>query len=864
MGKVYRATDTNLKRTVAIKVLPEAVATDAGRVARFQREAEVLASLNHPNIAQIHGLEKSDGTTALVMELIEGPTLADRIAQGPIPIDEALPIAQQIVDALEAAHERGIVHRDLKPANIKLRPDGTVKVLDFGLAKALEPVPADIDTARLPTVTSPAMTGLGVILGTAAYMSPEQARGRAVDKRSDVWAFGCVMFEMLAGVQLFGGADVTESIAAIVRAEPDWGKLPPDTPAAIRRLLRRCLAKDPKERLMDIGVARLEIKDALTAPSSEANAAAARPLGRARLPWIVAAMSIALTLAVVPWSLRRQSVDPFPMQLEIAAPTGLSPDSLALSPDGKQLAFVAPVNGIKSLWVRQLDQDRAQPVPGTNDASLPFWAPDSRAIGFFADGTLKRIDLPPSGSPQALANVTVPRGGSWSGDGVIVFAPALGTGLMRIPAGGGVPAAATRLSGGQGSHRWPQFLPDGRHFLFASLGNGGSQGVFLGSLDEGTPVRLLDANGVAWYASGHLIFGSGGALFAAPFDIDRRRLTGDSVPIRPTATLPPSGRMAISFSSTGLLAYVHDSSVGQRRLVWIDRAGTVVGTVGQPDDAGLANPELSPDGRRLAVTRLTQGAPNVWLMDVARGVPTRFTVDPGRQSAPFWSSDGKRILFRSALGGAPTLFVRAVDGLSDAKVLFESKTLFGGWPSDWSPDGRTVLYVVPGDDLTAVDVESGKSSPVAQTSANEGWGEFSPDGRFVAYQSNESGRFEIYVRTFPGAEGKWLVSVAGGTQPRWRRDGKELFYVTPDGQLMAVLLTADKTGRTLQVGNAVSLFLTNLVTAPAPGVITVGSGPKQQYAVASDGRFLMIVPVAKTAAPTPISIVVNWPATLQR
>ena len=518
MGKVYRATDTNLKRSVAIKVLPEAVATDAERVARFQREAEVLARLNHPNIAQIHGLEKSDGTTALVMEFVEGPTLADRIAEGSIPGDEALTIARQIAEALEAAHEQGIVHRDLKPANIKLRPDGTVKVLDFGLAKALEAAPAGTDTAQSPTVTSPGMTGFGVILGTPAYMSPEQARGRAVDKRSDVWAFGCVLFEMLAGVRLFGGADATESIAAIVRAEPDWGKLPPGTPAAIRRLLRRCLTKDPRERLTDIGVARLEIRDALTPPFADADQPALPP-GRPRLPWIVAALSVALTAAVVAWSLQRQSLDPSAMWLEIVPPTGFSPESLALSPDGKLLAFVAPVNGVPSLWVRRLDQERAQPVAGTSDASFPFWNPDGRAIGFFSGSTLKRVDLS-GGSSQVLADVTVGRGGTWSSDGVIVFAPEAGSGLMRIAAVGGVPTPATTLSDGQRGHRWPQFLPDGQHFLFYSTGDGDSGGVFLGSLDGSTPVRLIDADGAAWYASGQLIFDSGGTLKAAPFDVN--------------------------------------------------------------------------------------------------------------------------------------------------------------------------------------------------------------------------------------------------------------------------------------------------------------------------------------------------------
>ena len=485
-----------------------------------------LASLNHPNIA--HHLRpgeerRHDSARDGIGRGADAAQIASR--KGAIPLDEALPIAKQIAEALEAAHEQGIIHRDLKPANIKLRPDGTVKVLDFGLAKALEPVPArrrrPVDVANDHDAGDDA--GSGVILGTAAYMSPEQARGRAVDKRSDVWAFGCVLFEMLAGVASSAAKTVTESIAAIVRAEPDWRKLPPETPAAIRRLLRRCLAKDPKERLTDIGVARFEIRDALTEPFSEAHESAA-PRRMSQLPWIVAALSIgpdAGHYRVVAAARLSRAV---PDAAGDHPSNRLLADSLALSPDGRQLAFVAPVNGKQSLWVRQLDQVAAQPVPGTNDAVFPFWAPDGRAIGFFAGGKLQRINLS-GGSPQALADVTVGRGASWSPDGVIVFAPTLDGGLMRISAGGGVSAAATRLSGGQRGHRWPQFLPDGRHFLFASLGDGDSSGLFLGSLDEGTPVRLVDASGAGWYASGHLIFESGGTLNAAPFDIDRRRLT---------------------------------------------------------------------------------------------------------------------------------------------------------------------------------------------------------------------------------------------------------------------------------------------------------------------------------------------------
>jgi serine/threonine protein kinase len=446
MGEVYRARDTKLGRDVALKIIPESWASDPDRLARFQREAQMLASLNHPHIAAIYGFEESPHPSALVLELVEGPTLAARIEQGPILVEDALPIARQIADALEGAHERGIVHRDLKPANIKLRPDGTVKVLDFGLAKAVEPA-AGTATAHSPTITSPAMTQLGTILGTAAYMSPEQAKGRAADKRSDIWAFGCVLFEMLAGVQVFAGDDVTDSIAAILRAEPDWQKLPADTPPAIRRLLRRCLEKDPKERLTDIGVARLEIKDALATPFSEAPSLARPASRRVLLPWIVAATSLAASLALVAWSLRRDPVDLFPLRLEIVPPAGFWSNSVALSPDGKQLAFVAPVNGTPSLWLRRLDQETAQPVSGTKDAYFPFWSPDGRAIGFFAGSKLQRINLS-GGPPQELADVTVGRGASWSRDDVILFAPSLDSGLMRVTATGGVPVARSVTMGG--------------------------------------------------------------------------------------------------------------------------------------------------------------------------------------------------------------------------------------------------------------------------------------------------------------------------------------------------------------------------------------------------------------------------------
>jgi serine/threonine protein kinase len=767
MGEVYRARDAELGRDVAIKVLPELFAANPERMARFAREAKVLASLSHQNIAAIYGLEDMGSVRALVLELVEGQTLAEAIAlAGPhgIPIEDSLPIAAQIAAALEAAHARGIIHRDLKPANIKLRPDGTVKVLDFGLAKAMASDSPSVDPGISPTITG---TRPDVILGTAAYMSPEQARGKAVDKRADVWAFGCVLYEMLTGVRVFGGDDVADSLAAVVRAEPDWSKLPAETPAPIRRLLRRSLEKDPKERLPDIGMARLEIKDALSTPTSAVEPTPVAPSShRSWLPWIVAALFAGLALAASAWSLLRiDGIDQPPMRLEIIPPPGFAPDSLALSPDGRQLAFVAPIDGVPRIWVRQLAQESAQPLPGTDHASFPFWAPDGRSLGFFAGGKMQRIDLA-GGSPQVLADVTVGRGASWSRDGVILFAPALTSALMRVSASGGVPEPATRLEMGVLNHRWPHFLPDGRHFLFGSIAESDKRGLYLGSLDGDRPVRLLEASAAGWYASGYLVFDvfdDAGVVKAVRFDIERRRVTGESVPVVQNLFKPPTGRSASSLSSTGVFAYVR-ASFGHRRLVWMDRGGKLVGTVGQTDAAGLANPELAPDGRRVAVTRISDGSA-VWLIDVARGVPTRLTFGPGLDTAPFWSPKGDRVVYRHQVGRAQDLFVTAANALGEAKRLFPGRG--SETPADWSPDGRVLLYAVPGDDLMALDVERMKSFPVAQTAANEGWGQFSPDGRFVAYQSNESGRFEIYVRTFPGAEGKWPVSAAGGTQPRY-------------------------------------------------------------------------------------------------
>jgi Tol biopolymer transport system component len=862
MGEVYRATDTNLKRAVAIKVLPGAVAADVDRLARFQREAEVLASLNHPNIAQIHGLEKSDGTTALVMELVEGPTLADRIAEGPIPIDDALLSAKQIAEALEAAHEQGIIHRDLKPGNIKVRSDGTVKVLDFGLAKAMEPTSAMSASASMPpTITTPAMTQAGMILGTAGYMSPEQARGTAVDKRADVWAFGVVLWEMLTGKRLFEGATVSDTLAAVLKTEPGWNALGPATPTAIRRLLRRCLEKDRKQRLDSAAAARLEIEEALTAPSAVEGAAVPAPssASRGRLAWMVAAAAVLVVAAAAVWQQRHATRAPRPVtRFEIAVPQTDSPTSLALSPDGRQLAYVATTEGQSRVWVRLLDDTDARALVGTEGASFPFWAPDARAIGFFAEGKLKRVDLA-GGASQALADAPNGRGGTWNSEGVILFTPgnvvsATNSVITRVSAAGGTPIAVTHLGPGEGSHRWPQFLPDGRRFMFFStVGRSDTEGVYLGSLDGGEPIRVLatETPGV-FVPPDRLLLVRGDALMAARFDAAQGTVAGELMQLA-----QPVGRddgvLASAFSvAPGTLAYRATGGSQRRQLVWMDRTGKMVGSIGSPDTNQLAQLALDPAGQRIALVRTILGNFDVWLVDTSRGIPARFTFDPGGDRYPLWSADGRRVVFWSVRSGPSSLYEKSASGAGDEQLLAAD----AGVPLSWSPDGRFLLYQraepKTGIDLWVLPI-TGEQKPLAvvQTAMDQPGGEFSPDGRWLAYESNESGRFEVYVQPFPEAGGKWQMSSAGGTQPRWRRDGKELYYVAPDARLMAVTVAATPDGKTLDPGVPSPLFRTPLASGAG---VTAG---RPEYAVAPDGRFLMNT-VVDGSAPSPITVVLNW------
>jgi len=647
MGEVYRARDTKLHREVALKVLPDAFALDLDRIARFQREAQVLASLNHPNIAAIHGLEESSGAHALILELVEGPTLADRLVHGPIPLDEALPIARQIADALEAAHEHGVIHRDLKPANIKLRPDGTVKVLDFGLAKLTSPAEAGHYTHDAsPTITTPAMTGVGVILGTAAYMSPEQAKGRTADKRSDIWAFGCVLYEMLTGTRAFAGEDVSDTLAFVLTKEPDWRALPETTPHPIARLLRRALHKDRKRRLSDIADARLEIDDAdKEGPLTAANRSHGTTSMRERLSW-----AIALVLALAVGGLAFQvATSPTgesapELRVDIVTPAGPDPSSFALSPDGRWLVYVGQSDGSSKLWLRSLTELTARVLPGTDGALQPFWSPDNRSIGFFANGKLKRIDIA-SGMPRTLADAAPGFGGAWSDDGLIVFASTSTTPLFRISANGGEPTPVTKLDPPrQANHLYPVFLPGSRDFLFYARGNAEGEGIYLGSLDSSATTRLIAADRppAAYISPGWLLYMQQGALMAQRLNLNARRLEGNSIAVtdsvvRSAAVSGAYAPAAFTASLAGMIAYQAGGEV-QTQLTWFNRSGQQIATLGAPDDMDLSNPELSPDDQQVAFRRTIEGNPDVFVLIGARMIRRTFGSELDQYAV--WSPDG--------------------------------------------------------------------------------------------------------------------------------------------------------------------------------------------------------------------------------
>jgi serine/threonine protein kinase len=857
MGEVYRARDTTLGRDVALKILPEAFAHDPERLARFRREAQLLASLNHSNIAQVHGFEEDRGIHALVMEFVEGPTLAELIGQTPEPpLDDAFDIARQVADALEAAHERGIIHRDLKPANIKLRPDGTVKVLDFGLAKALDlPNATPQDAGQSPTITTPAMTRAGLILGTAAYMSPEQARGKSVDKRADIWAFGCVVFEMLSGRRAFAGSDPTETIAAIIRGEPDWSLLPDDTPSGLVRVLRRCLTKDIDRRAADIRDVRLDIVEALESPSQPTPRTAP---ARAYLPWLAASLLTALAVwGVTRWFDSRASiVAPPEMRVEVTTPPTYDLVSLALSPDGEKLVFVASSDHRPKLWLRSLVTGASEALPGTDGATFPFWSPDSRSIGFFANGSLYRIDID-GGSLRPLAVAPVGDGGTWSRHGDILFTLVPDAPLSLVSAAGGAQQRLleSRAESFRGpGQRFPQFLPDGRHFLYY-VAQTPVRGEYVGSLDSPERLRLFDADAAAVFVPpDRVLFVRAGKLYSQRFDVAKLQLAGNAAAIAQGVSVDAFGAAAISASATGAIAFRQGPASRQRQFAWFDRSGSQVAVVAPPDADSPLNPALSPDGRQIALNRSTEGNVDIWLLDLARRVLSRFTSDPLPEIYPVWSPNGDRLVYAkpNRAGSGFNLYQRTTAGASEEQPLLESPQNM--IPEDWSRDGRYVSFITSDAagrwDVWALPVsDTAKPIPVTKSPSNEMGSQFSPDSHWIAFESDESGRNEIYVQPFPGPGAKTIVSTGGGLQARWTKDGHELFYVAPDGRLMTVGMHVTPDGKTIEPSSPVPLFVTRISS-------TRTGGSRHEYVVADDGqKFLMNTFVEQNAAP--ITLVLN-------
>jgi eukaryotic-like serine/threonine-protein kinase len=859
MGEVYRARDMKLGRDVAIKILPRHFTTDPNRLARFEREARVLASLNHPHIGAIYGLEDADGVRALVLELVNGETLADRIARGRIPLKETLIIARQMADALDAAHEKGIIHRDLKPANIKITPDGVVKVLDFGLARIVRPSDSSASDSERPTITIEE-TREGLVMGTAAYMSPEQARGQTVDKRTDVWAFGCVLYEMLTGRVVFHGETISDTIAAILEREPDWKRLPAQTPATIRRLLERCLDKDAKRRVRDIGDVAVEVNDSITSPAKVREPRKVVP----RWVWGMASGIAALGLALG-WTIARIGqplVETRAVRLTVNPPAGTEfgvDTGAVMSPDGRMLAFVTGSSGGTKLWVRPLDSLSARELPGTDAATFPFWSTDGRSLGFFAAGKLKRIEVA-GGLPTVICDVGTGRGGTWNEEGVILFNSVNDGPLLRVSENGGTPVPFTTVDKAQGenSHRWPHFLPGGRRFLYFVRTAGADSGTYLGSLDRPQEkLRLLGSPTNAVYTPhrgkpfGQLLWVRDGTLMAQPFDPEQGRTLGEPVTVAEGVAFGSASRLAaVSASNDGTLLY-GAPGIRHFQFTWYDREGKKVGAVGQPvEHAGL---RISPDGKRVALTR----SGDVWQMEFARGIPTRVTFGGGFD--PVWSPDSQRIAYWK--GYPPNLFSRSMNGTGTEQRLSESHDTLR--TQDWSPDGRLLLYLVNSNDLsskTRLDLwvlpmtGDGKPVPFLSTPFQEGRGQFSPDGKWVAYTSDESGGTEVYVQSFPAGGSKSRVSSKGGDWVRWRRDGREMFYIAPDRKAMSV--TVQAIADSLEFGTPRALF-----TIPF-ALSTSGDIAPYTYDVMPDGqRFLALAPAGDAESP-PITVILNWQAEL--
>jgi len=855
MGVVYRAKDTKLGRDVAIKVLPEVFSQDPERLARFEREAQVLASLNHPNIAAIYGLEESGGTRYLVLEYVPGETL-----RGPLPAGEAVGVARQITEALEEAHEKGVMHRDLKPANIKVTPEGKVKVLDFGLAKAFAGEPASGNPAQSPTVSVLA-TRAGVVLGTAAYMSPEQACGKPLDRRTDIWSFGCVVYELLAGKLAFGGQTVSDSLSAILGREPDWEALPAATPQRIRDLLRRCLQKDAHRRLQHIGDARLEMEEPLAPPAE-------RPR-RPALTWALAAVA-AVAVCVAVWSLRSPTPGRGPIA-RLAVPLG--PDerlqagaapSLAVSPDGTRVVYVAAQKDTAQLYLRRLDRFETTPIAGTEGATGPFFSPDGEWVGFFAGDKLKKVSLG-GGAPVAICDAFQSRGATWAPDGTILFTAGFGSGLglSRVSAGGGVPRTLTTPGKGEIGHRWPHALPDGKGVLFTIWTGGGFDDGRVGFLSFQTGQWRTVAEGGTGPlyvpptpdrgGPGFVLLTRAAELFAVPVDPETMASRGPMFrAVEGVLMSTRTGAVHYGVSRNGVLVYAPGTArASEMTLMWVDRSGAASPVT--KSRRLYDGPRLSPDGRRVAMFIPESSAYNIWVHDIARDTLTRLTFEKRFDTSPVWTPDGARVTFTAS--GPTNIFWKRADGTGPEERLTVSAN--SQFPTSWSPDGKWLafeenhparnsdLWLLPGPGGTPGDR---KPRPFLETPFTERGARFSPNGRWIAYFSNESGRYQVYVQPSPVAggttSGKWQISTEAGTEPVWARNGKELFYRNGD----RILAVDVDTGASFSVGKPRLLFEGQYEFGPVFG----------NYDVAPDGRFLMVKGADTGTSATQLRLILNW------
>jgi Tol biopolymer transport system component len=866
MGEVYRARDTRLDRTVAIKVLPADLCGSPEARQRFEREARLISQLSHPHICALFDVGRQDEVDFLVMEYLEGTLLSDRLAKGALPLEQTLRYGVEMADALHKAHGHGIIHRDLKPANVMLTRSG-IKLLDFGLAKTEPLIDSKGSLTSLPTRAN--LTQEGTILGTIQYMAPEQLEGREADARTDLFALGAVLYEMATGMKAFSGGSQASLISAIMKEEPPpIARVQPMAPPALEHTVKTCLAKDPEERWQSASDLKTQLKW-IAEEGGRPGLAAAIPAPRKWrecLAWGLAAVALALAAAGFLAGRRQAPQPPRPARFSILLPGKSALRAVAIAPDGKKLVAVArDASGRNLLWIRSLESLALRPLEGTENPSFPFWSPDGRFLGFFADGKLKKIAVS-GGPPQTLCDAPINRGGSWGQDGTILFAPVPDGPIFRVSSAGGAPAEATRFNAARGetSHRFPYFLPDGRHYLylvanFAASGEQERMGIYAGSLDSKEETFLLRANSSSAYAPpGFLLFLRDRTLLAQAFDAEQLRITGEPLPLAEQVQYFPQVYAGLfSVSAEGTLVYQDRAASSIAQLVWFDRAGRQLAALGAPGDQ--ANPRLSPDGRKVLVdiTDPQTGNMDIWSYDTSGGIPTRLTTHPAIDGGAIWSPDGDRILFMSIRQGHADLYRKSSRGGGDEETVLKSGRT--KYPNDWSPDGRFILFRTSDSksnlELWTMPVGVDRVPvPFIKTGFAVSNGQFSPDGRFVSYSSNESGTREIYVAPFPGPGGNWKISSEGGSEPKWRRDGKELFYIGRDGRLMSVAI---KEGPLFDADVAKPLF-------PIRRREPVSSTDSFSYDVSPDGqRFLVNADVGETASP-PLTVVLDWTSELER